>query len=462
MTSAVGDARKLGEALRGAVVVGVCAFPLVAGCDCGGGTTDPDAFTTPRPDTNVEDPDAFSESPDAFTMPGEDANIDVNAPPGFDSGPGMALDCVHNHVFGEDFWFLARDLDAAPPSFTSVAGRDGTLIGVYSTTPTAGTRRLEVFRYDLAGASPGGHDPVPLAGTDGGTLPSVAATAGGYLVSFVVGTEIRVARYDASLAPMGSPTMAGSDTVTVPPSIAHTGSGGYVVWAAGNRIRGRALDASGAPTGAVADLFTGTAPIQQATIQSLGGSELGVAWADGMSRPSVARLTGGTLGTAEFVAGDQGIFTSIDMGGQSMGTMAGLPLAGAAVYDLNDLGFRDVIFRVIADGAVPMFPSATVGMGGDQAWSASVEPYLSGFALAYRASVPGLDDTTLLRVGYLDREGCRLGSVTDRFVIGVIDSETGAVPQLGAQGDTLLIVWSDGHDGFYDYWASTLTCTERS
>ena len=24
------------------------------------------------------------------------------------------------------------------------------------------------------------------------------------------------------------------------------------------------------------------------------------------------------------------------------------------------------------------------------------------------------------------------------------------------------IVWSDGHDGFYDYWASTLTCTERS
>jgi len=450
--------------LRGALTkafgLGVCVMPMVAGCDCGGGTMEPDAARPPREDADV---DAFREpEPDAFTMPGDDANIDVNAPPGFDSGPGMALDCAHDHVFGEDFWFLARDLDTAAPSFTSVVGRDGTLIGVYSTTPSGGTRRLEYFRYDLAGATPGGRDPLPIGGTDGGSLPSVAAGEDGYWIAFVVGGEIRVGRFNADMVAMGAPMMVGADPVTVPPSIARTASGGQVVWATGNTVRGRALDASGAPTGMVTTLFTGTAPIQQATVQQLAASaELGVAWADGTDRPRVARLSGGTLGTAEFVAGDTGIFTSIDLGGASAGTMAGLPLAGAAVYDLNDMGFRDVIFRVIADGAVPMFPSATVSMGGDQAWSASVEPYLSGFAMAYRASVPGLE-STLLRVGYLDREGCRLGSVTDRFVIGVIDSETGAVPQLGAQGDTLLIVWSDGHDGFYDYWASTLTCTERS
>jgi hypothetical protein len=54
--------------------------------------------------------------------------------------------------------------------------------------------------------------------------------------------------------------------------------------------------------------------------------------------------------------------------------------------------------------------------------------------------------------------------VTDRFVVGVIDSETGAVPQLGVDGGTMLIVWSDEGAGsaFYEYWASVMTCTERS
>jgi hypothetical protein len=375
----------------------------------------------------------------------------------------MVLDCVHSHRFGEDFWFLGRDEDSDPPSFTSVSGRDGRLIGVFSMSAADGSsRRLQVFRYDLGGTDRGGHDPVDLTGTEGGILPSVASGSDGYWVSFVVGTEIRVARFTGDLAPIGGAVMVGSDAVTVAPSIARTDTGGFVVWAAGSRVRGRALDAMGQPTAMVADLAMGAAPVQQAAVQRFSNSDSrGVAWADGTERPRVARLSGGALGAAEFVAGDPGVFTSIDLGGQSAGTMLGLPLAGATVYDLNDTGFRDVIFRVIADGVVPMFPAATVSMSGDQAWSASVEPFLSGFALAYRARVPGVD-STLLRIGYLDREGCRVGSVTDRFVLGVIDSETGAVPQLAAQGGTLLIVWSDGHDGFYDYWASTLTCTERS
>ena len=459
MTTVSGSARRRLAML----LTGVCVSSSALGCACEPPLPDgPDAFRAPRGDAN-DDAVAVMADRDALVVAADDANIDVNAPPGFDSGPGVALDCMHSHRLGEDFWFLGRDENSDPPSFTSVSGRDGRLIGVFSMSAADGSaRRLRVFRYDLGGADRGGHDPVDLAGTDGGTLPSVAAGSDGYWVSFLVGTEIRVARFTGDLAPVGGPVAVGTDTVTVAPSIARTDGGGFVAWAAGNRVRGRALDAMGQPTGSLLDLATSATTVQQAAVQRLGRSDaLGVAWADGTERPRVARLAGTSLGTAEFVAGDPGIFTSIDMGGQSMGTMLGLPLAGATVYDLNDLGFRDVIFRVIADGVVPMFPAATVSTGGDQAWSASVEPFLSGFALAYRARVPEFD-STLLRIGYLDREGCRLGSVTDRFVIGVIDSETGAVPQLAAQGGTLLIVWSDGRDGFYDYWASTLTCTERS
>lgn len=153
------------------------------------------------------------------------------------------------------------------------------------------------------------------------------------------------------------------------------------------------------------------------------------------------------------------------MGGQSAVPTMGVPFAGATVYDLDDLGARDVVFRIIDDttGTLrPNFPAATVASGGDYAWSASVEPFLSGYALAYRALLPGVERTAL-RIGYLDRDDCALGTVTDRFVLGLIDSETGAVPQLGVDGGTMLVVWSDERAGeYFDYWASVMVCSERS
>jgi hypothetical protein len=448
----------------GLTIAGFGLASLGAGCSCDNGTMmgEVDAARPMREDANVDaDIDAATAvEDDAFEMR-DDTNSDVGPIVGFDAGSGFALDCRHSHVFGEDFWFLSRDNDSATPSFTSVAGRSGNLVGVYSTTTSAGARRLEVFRYQTASAM--GIDPVALAGGAGGSLPTVVSSSDGFWVSFVVGNEIRVGRFGPDMAPIGSPVMVGSDTVTTPPRLMTTSSGGYVIWVTGNTIRGRALDMMGIPTGSPATLVTGSGPIQQASLQRVGGADqLAVSWADG-DRPRLAQLTGGVLGTAEFVAGDPGIFTSIDMGGQSAGTMAGLPLAGAAVYDLDDLGSRDVIFRIIDDTIRPNFPAATVSSAGDFAWSASVEPFLSGYALAYRARLTGVE-STVLRIGYLDREGCRLGSVTDRFVIGLIDSETGAVPQLGVDGGTMLIVWSDEAAGsaFHEYWASVMTCTERS
>lgn len=438
-----------------AVIAGIGLAAGAWGCSCDSGI-DPNAVDAERVRADADldavgGDDAFTERPDA--------NNDTGPSTGFDAGGGMALDCRHSHSFGEDFWYLARDTGTSVPSFTSVAGRAGTLVGVYSTSDTTGARRIEAFRF-VVGA--GGRDPVVLAGATGGSLPSIVASADGFWVTFVVGTDIRLARYSADLTAIGAPITVGSDTVNTPPRVATTPSGGYVLWVTGTTIRGRMIDASGAATGAPTTLVTGAAPIQQASLQRVGGGEqLAVSWADG-GRPHVARLTGGVLGTPEYVAGDVGIFTSIDMGGQSAGTMAGLPLAGATVYDLDDLGARDVVFRVLDDTFTPNFPAATVGHGGDFAWSASVEPFLTGYALAYRARLPGVARTAL-RIGYLDREGCRLGSVTDRFVVGLIDSDTGAVPQLGVDGNTMLIVWSDELAGeYFDYFASVMTCTERS
>ncbi len=460
--------RVLVDGLAAASLVTLSAIAF-AGCTCDGPVMmgDVDAARPPRIDADVDaDIDAPGAMPedDAFTMR-DDTNEDTGPSMGFDSGPGTALDCRHSHLFGEDFWYLARDLDATVPSFTSVAGRSGNLVGVYSSTERMGTRRVEVFRY-VTGSTRRGFDPVALAGGAGGTLPTVVSSTDGFWVSFVVGTEIRVARFTADMAPIGSPVMVGSDAVTTPPRLVTTSSGGYVVWVVGNTVRGRALDSMGMPIATAATLVTGDGPIQQASLQRVGGSDqLALSWADG-GRPRVASLTGGALGTAEFVAGDDGIFTSLDMGGQSAMPTMGVPFAGAAVYDLNDLGARDVIFRIIDDttpGVLrPNFPAATVARSGDFAWSASVEPFLSGYAMAYRALLPGLERTAL-RIGYLDREGCALGTVSDRFVLGLIDSETGAVPQLGVDGGTMLVVWSDERAGeYFDYWASVMTCTERS
>jgi hypothetical protein len=457
------------------VMSGLLAAPvaLAMGCDCGG-VPNPPGIDAARPRIDGGPDDAYFETADIGPLvdapppPREDAGpVDAFVPMGFDSGAGAALDCVHRHAFGEDVFLLSRDGNKDVPSFTSVVGQDGQLVGVYSSsdfTGRLGERNLEVFRVITSGPDMGPVAPAVIPGTTGASLASLVAASPGYWLSYVQGGNLLVARFDDDFNPVGSPaTVAAVTGVTTPPRLAHTSAGGFVIWVSGTQIRGRALNDMAAPSGPERTLVMGSATIQQASLQRVGASDtLAVAWADG-DLPHVARLdpAAGTLGLASNVAGDPGIFTSIDMAGMSMGSMASPSLAGAAVYDLNDMGFRDVVFRVISDTAAPALPSASVGMAGDQAWGATVEPYLGGFALAYRARIPGIA-SPILRVGYLDREDCRVGAVSDRFVIGAIASETGAPPELGVEGGMMMIVWSEEFDTYHEYWAATLTCTERS
>jgi hypothetical protein len=453
--------------MRTSLWAALAATPLaVAGCEC-------DAVTDVQPDLL----DAARERRDAGPRPDTDERldaaveqdvgpVDVFFPEGWDGGPPGSLDCVHAHRMGEDLFRLSVDGNKDVPSFASVASGAGELVAVYSSSdfvPGSGLRNLEVFRLRSSGADPV-VPPALIPGTEGASLPTLVAGDDGYWLSYVQGGSILVARFDASFAPVGAPSTVVSASPSVPPQLVRTSTGGYVAWVSGVEIRGRPLDANGAPSGAERLLLMGSSAFQQASLERVGAEDaLALAWADG-GRPRVARLdpSTGTLGPASDLSGDPGIFTSLDMAGiSSAGDMGEVPLAGAAVYDLNDLGFRDVVFRVVSESGSSSLPVATVAAGGDQAWGATVAPYLSGYAVAYRAMVAGLP-RPVLRVGYLDREGCRVGAVSDRYVVGALGSATGAPAELGVEGGTMLIVWSEERDTYFEYWAATLTCTERS
>lgn len=437
-----------------------------AGCDCGGTIVAEDAARTPRDAGN--DANGGGGGDDASV----DANvptIDTNAmpddafvPEGIDASLGMALNCVHSHRINEDYFRLSRDGDPANPAATAVATRGGELVGVYSSTDFvagSGERNLEVFRRDAAGMIVA---PAIIPNTVGANLPAVVPTTDGYWIAYQQGTNVVVSRVNAAFT-MATPSVVGTGPITVPPQLVKTSSGGFVAWVTGGHVHGRALDASGAATGTESTLDSSARAIQRMALQRVGPADaVSITWSDGSTRPSVAsvNVAAGTLGTVSALAGEIGAFSSLDTAGLSATVAGGRALDGAGVYDLEDGMSRDVVFRVLTEIGGTALPAATVGVAGDQAWAPSVDTYLSGYLIAYRARLAG-GTRTFLRVGYLDRNGCMLGTVTDRFPLGQIDSDRGAAPQVVTSGNDVLIVWSDATDMFNEYWAATMSCTER-
>ena len=446
-------------------VLGVSLLLTLAGCDCSGGITNAEDAFRFRNDVGE---DANGGGVDALTdanLNGIDTNllpIDAFIPGGFDASIGMALDCVHTHSLGVDYFRLSRDGDAENPPATAVVSRSGELVGVYSSTdfvPGSGERHLEVFRRDASGAIV---SPAIIPNTLGANLPAVVSSTDGYWIAYQQGGNVFVTRTNATLT-TATPSMVGTGPITTAPQLVKTSAGGYVAWITGGRVHGRALDAMGAATGSNRTLEMGMRPVLHVALQRVGAADaVSVSWSDGTTRPSVAQVnvSAGTIGAAMPLAGDVGAFSSLDMAGQSMAVPGGIALDGAGVYDIQDGASRDVLFRVLTATGGATLPTATVGAGGDQAWAASVDAYLTGYLIAYRARLAG-DTRTFLRVGYLDREGCRLGTVTDRFPLGQIESDRGATPQITSSGGDVLIVWSDAADSFNDYFAATMSCTER-
>ena len=446
-------------------VLGVSLLLTLAGCDCGGGMTNTEDAFRPRNDVGEDANGSGEDASIDADLNGVDTNTlpnDSFIPGGFDASVGMALNCVHTHSLGEDYFRLSRDGDAENPPATAVVSRSGELVGVYSSTdfvPGSGERHLEVFRRDARGTIV---SPAIIPNTLGANLPAVVSSTDGYWIAYQQGGNVFVTRTNATMT-TATPSMVGTGPITTAPQLVKTSVGGYVAWVTGGRVRGRALDAMGAAAGSERTLEMGMRPVLHMALQRVGGADaVSLTWSDGTTRPSVAlvNVAAGTIGTAMPLAGDVGAFSSLDMAGQSMAVPRGVPLDGAGVYDIQDGASRDVLFRVLtATGGVTL-PTATVGSGGDLAWSASVDAYLTGYLIAYRARLAG-DTRTFLRVGYLDREGCRLGTVTDRFPLGQIESDRGATPQITSTGGDVLIVWSDASDSFNDYYAATMSCTER-
>ena len=434
-----------------------------SGCDCGGTVVTPD-------DTGRMPRDAGS---DSGAVVEDDASIDANAPaidtnptlddafvPGGPDAPlGMALNCVHTHSLGDDYFRLSRDGDADNPPATSVATRAGEMVGVFSTSNDAGTRSLQVFRRTAAGEIIA---PATIPNSTGANLPNIVATTDGYWIAYQQGTNVIVARVNADFT-MSTPSTVGTGPITTAPQLVKTSTGGFVAWITGGDVRGRALDAMGAASGTERTLDASAMPIRHMALQRVGAEDaVSITWSDGVSRPSVApvNVAAGTVGAVMPLAGEFGAFSSLDTAGQSVEVVGGRALDGAGVYDLEDGASRDVVFRVLTATGATALPAATVGIGGDLAWAPSVDTYLSGYLIAYRARLVG-GTSTFLRVGYLDRNGCDLGIVTDRFPLGQIDSDRGAAPQVTTSGNDVLIVWSDATDSYNDYWAATMSCTER-
>jgi hypothetical protein len=477
LTAACGDLPALEEADASRTRRDAAGPDAIAPEDTGLGTPDTGTETMDAGlatlDTGTGTPDAGVIATDASVMdvglgidgwvgPSEDSGQDAFVPSISDGGPRARLECVHRHALGEDLFLLARDSDTSVPSFATVATTAGLLVAVYSTT-SAGTRALEVFQVRTSGADAGPLPPETLPETEGGSLPTLVSGPDGFWLSFVQGGQLRVARFDESFTALGSPSTVASASPSTPPRLARTSTGGYLVWTSGSEIRGRALDESGAPAGLEHVLVSAGRAVQQVALERVGaGDALALSWANG-GAPRVARLdpSSGTTGAASDVAGDPGIFSSLDLAGASRpATPGATPLAGAAVYDVDDLGFRDVVFRVVSEMGGPALSVAAIAAGGEQAWGATVEPYLSGYAVAYRARVPRVE-RPVLRVGYLDEESCAVGAVLDSFTLGTLGSETGAPAALGVDGDTMMIAWSERQDLYVDYVVATLTCTER-
>ena len=457
--------RDLNSGVLGVSLLLALTGVTASGCDCGGEVINmDDAGRTPR------DAGSDANGGGEVDAPAEDTNtppVDTNAmpadawvPEGIDASVGMALNCVHAHRLNEDYFRLSRDGNADNPPATAVATREGEMVGVYSSTDFvagSGERNLEVFRRNAAGEIIA---PAIIPSTVGANLPAVVPTTDGYWIAYQQGGNVFVSRVNATFT-MATPAMVGTGPITVAPQLVKTSTGGFVAWVSGGRIQGRSLNASGAPLGAEAMLVAG--PVQHMTLQRVGPADaVSLTWSNGTTRPSVAPLTvaTATLGTIMPLAGEFGAFSSLDTAGQSVAVMGGRALDGAGVYDLEDGASRDVVFRVLSESGGTALPAATVAFGGDSAWAPSVDSYLSGYLIAYRARLAG-GTRTFLRVGYLDRNGCELGRVTDRFPLGQIDSERGAAPQITTSGGDVLIVWSDATDAFNEYWAATMTCTER-
>ncbi len=433
-----------------------------SGCDCGGTVMTPDDTGTHVPRDVGAGDDASTDAASATTIDTNPTLDDAFVPEGPDERISMALNCLHTHNLGEDYFRLSRDGNPANPPATAVASREGELVGVYSSTdfvPGAGERNIEVFRRDAAGRVV---LPAIVPNTMGANLPAIVPTADGYWIAYQQGTNIIVSRVNATFT-TATPSTVGTGPITVAPQLVKTSAGGFVAWVTGGHVHGRALDAMGAASGTERTLDSSAMPIQHMALQRVGGADaVSITWSDGVTRPSVAPVdvSAGTIGTAGPLAAEIGAYSALDMAGQSVEVAGGRALDGAGVYDLEDGPLRDVMFRVLTAAGSTALPAATVGVGGDLVWAPSVDTYLSGYLIAHRARLAG-GTRTFLRVGYLDRNGRTLGIVTDRFSLGQIDSERGATPQITTSGGDVLIVGSDATDAHNDYWAATMSCTER-
>ena len=396
-----------------------------------------------------------------------------DAPQG-DSGPNLPVACAP--VLEEDIFTIARDEETSPPPVISFARGASEFVVVWAETSarTADARRLMFTRIPTEGS------PAPPASlgdqTDGGMAPDVVAVSSGYLVAWHrgAGPEVVVQAFDTMMAATGAPIVISTGSATLPRLAAVTG-GAVVAWVSGTTIFARRVDGSGNPAAAVETLADTGVPPSRISISDLGAvGGLVVAWSPPTDAEQRVRLrgvaaTGAPAGTTIELGTDPDSAGSIDVAGLSASGEPGVePLQGAAVFDADQLGFRDVRLRLLGADGTPVFAEASITESGRSSWSPSVVQFGDGYMIGHRAFIPDAMGGTLIdpviRLAYLDRNGCRVGRTTTQHTITTMLSDVGGPLAIDRIDEHVLVGWTEiifdggGTPDVTDYRVARVEC----
>ncbi len=444
--------RRLMNALVGISALGVAL--VIAGCSCETRTTVPPPDGGPPVDA-----------------PRADAGQRL------DSGTTRMIECVTDPV--DDVFLIGRDDETDPPAVISIASTADafTVVWAENSDRTDNMRRIMYARFDVDGdvVAPTSIGDAAI----GGSAPHVVARdGGGYLVTWQrgAGPEVVVQPFDATMTPTGAPVVVSTGSATLPRLVA-VRDGMLAVWVSGNQVMGRTLNASGNPSGAASVLAdTGTPPARVRVSQVGATGELLVAWspAAGAATPVRVRAldpTGATAGMARDLGVEPTAGGAIDVAGISRASDPMLaPFEGASVFDALVAGdFREVRFRIVDREGNGIFAEAAITEPGRSSWDPSITEFLDGYMIAHRAMVPdpmgGTSRFPVLRLAFLDRNGCRLGRAAHQYNVAGLNSLEGgaiAIEQIG--GTRLLVGWSEilfdasARPDVTDYRVARVTC----
>ena len=415
------------------------------GCSCG-------TPAVPLIDAGPRD----AQLPDAQ---GRDAQARVDA--------GVGITCRIENV-EDDLTLLARDDSTSPPPIIRVARGTTDFVVVWSDERDDG-RALRYARFPRTASEGAVVPPTSLgASTANGVAPSILSVEGGWLIAWQSGPNVVVQRFDGSFVASGTPTMLGAGTQ---PVVQRIGTTNLVAWVSGGRIVGRRVGADASASGAQFDLASPSTAPGAIALSTVGtGTSVGVlAWSPPEAAPGAGSNTmvqpldgtGAPMGAAAMLGSEANADGDIAIAGVvTSADPTVFPLPAATVFDARIAGeFREIRFRLLDEDGQPDFAEGAVNQDGVRSWDPTLIGFLDGYLVGHRALQVGAPDP-IIRVAYLDRDGCRLGAALSEFDLVNIAPEGGPIALAELDDEIVLVGWTEVvlDPGFTDYRVARVRC----